>query len=62
MDLFYEDINMKKFNIQTDVHDTCQTTYILRNNIKKNEKIKRIRNIFSHKEKYLIIDQTHLKC
>ena len=53
---------MKKFNIQTDVHDTCQTTYILRNNIKKNEKIKRIRNIFSHKEKYLIIDQTHLKC
>ena len=62
MDLFYEDINMKKFNIQTDVNETCETTYIFKNNIKKNEKIKRIKNLFFQKEKYLIIDQTYLKC
>ena len=62
MDLFEEDINMKKINIQTDVNETCETTYILKNNIKKNEKIKRIKNLFFQKEKYLVIDQTYLKC
>ena len=53
---------MKKFYIQTDVNDTCETTYIFNNNIKKDEKIKRIKNIFSQNENYLIIDQSYLKC
>ena len=61
-DLFNRDIDMKKFNIQTDVNDTCETTYIFKNNIKKDEKIKRIKNIFSQNENYLIIDQSYLKC
>lgn len=61
-DLFNRDIDMKKFNIQTDVNDTCETTYIFNNNIKKDEKIKRIKNIFSQNENYLIIDQSYLKC
>ena len=39
-DLFKRDIDMKKFFIQTDINDTCETSYMLINNIKKDDKIK----------------------